>query len=291
MKPVIKWTALALAVCLPLSAQAHRAWMLPSATVLSGEEPWITVDAAVSNDLFYFEHVPMRLKGIGEAAQAPAGGPPGMRGRPVPELQVIAPDGSKVAVQNGAIGRYRSTFDVQLSQKGTYKLAVANNGLFASWKENGQMRRWMGTPESFAKDVPAKAEGLKVSQTSNRMEVFVTSGAPSTDVLAPSGHGLELKPVTHPNDLFAGEAAEFVFLLDGKPAADVEISVIPGGNRYRDQLGEIKATTDKAGKASITWPEAGMYWLEAELTTDKGVSKPATERRASYSATLEVLAP
>ena len=92
MKPVIKWTTLALAVCLPLSAQAHRAWMLPSATVLSGEEPWITVDAAVSNDLFYFEHVPMRLKGIGEAAQAPAGGPPGMR-RPVPELQIIAPDG------------------------------------------------------------------------------------------------------------------------------------------------------------------------------------------------------
>ena len=81
MKPVIKWTTLALAVCLPLSAQAHRAWMLPSATVLSGEEPWITVDAAVSNDLFYFEHVPMRLKGIGEAAQAPAGGPPACAGR------------------------------------------------------------------------------------------------------------------------------------------------------------------------------------------------------------------
>ena len=67
--------------------------------------------------------------------------------------------------------------------------------------------------------------------------------------------------------------------------------MIPGGNRYRDQRGEIRTKTDKAGKASITWPEAGMYWLEAELTTDKGVSKPATERRASYSATLEVLAP
>ena len=172
-----------------------------------------------------------------------------------------------------------------------HDFSITNAGLFASWKENGQPRRWMGTAESFTKDVPAKAEGLKVSQTSNRMEVFVTSGAPSTEVLAPTGQGLELKPVTHPNDLFAGEAADFVFLLDGKPAADVEISVIPGGNRYRDELGEIKAKTDKDGKVSITWPEAGMYWMEAELTTDKGVSKPATERRASYSATLEVLAP
>ena len=67
--------------------------------------------------------------------------------------------------------------------------------------------------------------------------------------------------------------------------------MIPGGNRYRDQLGEINAKTDEQGKVSITWPEAGMYWLEAELKTDKGVTQPATERRASYSATLEVLAP
>lgn len=290
MKPVIKWTALALAVCLPLSAQAHRGWMLPSATVLSGEEPWITVDAAVSNDLFYFEHVPMRLKGIGDEARAAAGGPPSMRARPAAELHIFAPDGSKVAPQNGAIGRYRSTFDVPLSQKGTYKLAVANSGLFASWKENGETRRWMGQAESFAKEVPAKAEGLRVSQNDSRMEVFVTSGAPTTSVLEPSNQGLELKPVTHPNDLFAGEAAEFVFLLDGRPAANVEISVIPGGNRYRDELGAIRTRTDAAGKASITWPEAGMYWLQAELTSDQGVSKPATERRASYSATLEVLA-
>ncbi|WP_404437712.1 DUF4198 domain-containing protein [Stutzerimonas chloritidismutans] len=290
MKPVIKWTALALAICLPLSAQAHRAWMLPSATVLSGEDPWITVDAAVSNDLFYFEHFPLRLQGIGEVDQAPAGGPPGMRPRPAAQLQVIAPDGTQVQPENGSIGRYRSTFDVHLTQKGTYKLAVANSGLFASWKENGETRRWMGNAQTFATDVPDKAEALKVTQNSSRMEVFATSGAPTKTVLVPTGEGLELAPVTHPNDLYAGEAAEFVFLLDGKPAADVEISVIPGGNRYRDELGEIKATTDEDGKVSITWPTPGMYWLEAELTSDKGVSKPASQRRDSYSATLEVLA-
>ena len=48
----------------PVAANAHRQWMLPSATVLSGNNPWITVDAAVSNDLFYFDHNPMRLEGI-----------------------------------------------------------------------------------------------------------------------------------------------------------------------------------------------------------------------------------
>lgn len=287
MNPIVKWTALTLAVCLPLSAQAHRAWMLPSATVLSGEDPWITVDAAISNDLFYFEHFPMRLQDIGDISTQPAG----QRARQPAVLKVMAPDGSEVKTQNGAIGRYRTTFDVHLQQKGTYKLAVANQGLFASWKENGETKRWMGKPEDFAKQVPAKADELKVSQNNSRMEVFVTSGAPTETVLKPTGQGLELSPLTHPNDLFAGEAADFVMLLDGKPAAGVEVSVIPGGNRYRDDLGEIRTSTDAKGKFSVTWPTAGMYWLEAELKTDKNVTAPASERRASYSATLEVLAP
>src|SRR5690606_28322214 len=34
MNRMLKWTALTLAVTLPLTAKAHRAWMLPSATVL-----------------------------------------------------------------------------------------------------------------------------------------------------------------------------------------------------------------------------------------------------------------
>lgn len=311
MKPVLKWTALALAVCLPLSAQAHRAWMLPSATVLSGEDPWVTVDAAVSNDLFYFEHFPLQLEGIGKplpmpargpAAQAgadakPAAGPQGgqpaqppMR-RPANKLLVLAPDGSEVKAENGSVGRYRSTFDVHLTEKGTYKLAVANAGLMATWKEGEERRRWMGKAEDLHKAIPTDARELRVTQSSSRMETFVTAGKPSDVVLKPTNQGLELVPITHPNDLFAGEAAEFAFLIDGKPARDLEITVIPGGNRYRDETGEIKAKTDAQGKVAITWPNAGMYWLEAELTSKEGVAKPATERRAVYSATLEVLAP
>ena len=148
----------------------------------------------------------------------------------------------------------------------------------------------MGSADALAKDIPAAAEDLQISQTSSRMEVFVTSGKTTDTVLATTGKGLELQPVTHPNDLFAGEAAEFILLLDGKPAADVAVSVIPGGNRYRDQLGEIALKSDAQGRISITWPEAGMYWLEAELESDQAQA-PATRRRASYSATLEVLAP
>lgn len=310
-KPLFKWAALALAVCLPLSAQAHRAWMLPSATVLSGEDPWVTVDAAVSNDLFYFEHFPLQLEGVGKPLQMPARDPaaqvggagkpaaaaqgdqpaqPPMR-RPANKLLVLAPDGSEVKAENGSVGRYRSTFDVHLTQKGTYKLAVASGGLMATWKEGEEQRRWMGKAEELQKAIPADARELRVIRSDRRMETFVTAGKPTDKVLEPTRQGLELVPVTHPNDLFAGEAAEFAFLIDGKPARDVEITVIPGGNRYRDETGEIKARTDAQGKVAITWPSAGLYWLEAELSSKEGLAKPVTERRSVYSATLEVLAP
>ena len=120
-----KWLVLALCVGLPLSAQAHRAWLLPSATVLSGDgDLWVTVDAAVSNDLFYFEHQPMRIANIGTRPETT-----GARGGPGAQLDITAPDGSKIEAQNGSTGRYRSTFDVPLKQKGTYKLSLINEGV------------------------------------------------------------------------------------------------------------------------------------------------------------------
>lgn len=286
MNKVLKYTLVATAICLALPAQAHRAWLLPSATVLSGEEPWITVDAAVSNDLFYFEHFPLRLAGIGEAAAETET----QNGRAPSPLLISAPDGTLVEGLNGKTGRYRTTFDVHLTQKGTYKLAVASGRHMATYTNKGERARWMGELKDLQANLPASVEDLEVTQGNSRMEVFVTSGNLSDSVFQLTGKGLELTPITHPNDLYAGETAEFAFSLDGKPAANMKVTIIPGGNRYRDELGEMTMQTDANGRIDITWPSAGMYWLEAEYDTKEGVTPPVTRRRASYSATLEVLA-
>jgi len=261
----IKLAALALALCLPLQAQAHRTWMLPSATVLSGADAWVTVDAAVSNDLFYFEHVPMRLDG----------------------LRITGPDGNAVEAENRNTGKYRSTFDLPLKQPGTYRLAIVNEGLFARYKLNGEDKRWRGTPERI-KEIPAEAQELRLTQAQGRLETYVTLGAPNDKALAPTGKGLELVPVTHPNDLVAGEAARFKLLLDGAPAADVEVEVVPGGIRYRDKLNDMTVKTDQHGVFSVIWPAPGMYWLSASVEDDK-TTIPNARRRASYTVTLEVL--
>jgi uncharacterized GH25 family protein len=266
MNRMIKIATLTVAACVPFMAQAHKAWLLPSSTV-STVDQWITVDAAVSNDLFYFNHVPLRIE----------------------SLQITAPNGTVVQPENIATGKYRTTLDLHLAQSGTYRLANVNSGLFASYEENGATKRWRGTAEKFATEVPANAKNLQVSQSAGRVETFVTAGKPTTDALKPTNVGLELVPVTHPNDLYAGEAAKFGLLLDGKPAANLAVTIVAGGTRYRDAQKEIKATTDAAGQFSVTWPEPGMYWLETGLQDTQTSVKQATQRRVSYVATFEVL--
>lgn len=300
MKTFTKLGLLTLATCLSFSAHAHRAWMLPSATILSGDAPWVTVDAAVSNDIFYFEHFPLQIEGVGEPFIRPDARPPATAdGKPAPQpmqrpranLQIQRPDGSLAQPQFGNSGRYRSTFDVELDQKGTWKLAIANQGLFASYELDGERKRWSGKLEDVNAAIPAKADKLQVTRSSSRMEVFITSGAPSEQVLKSTGKGLELAPVTHPNDLVQGEAARFVFLLDGEPAANVKVTLIREGIRYRDNLDEIELVTNARGEFSVDWPQAGMYWMEAVSSMPVKDDSPVTQRRDSYTATLEVMAP
>lgn len=262
---LVRGAALLAAVLLPVGAQAHKAWLLPSQTVLS-QKGFITVDAAVSNDLFYFNHNPLRID----------------------DLTVTAPDGSKVKVQNEARGKYRTTFDLDLQQEGTYRIATGGDTITARWEENGEGKRWRGAHAQLAANVPKDAHRLEVTHNQRRIETFVTVGKPSAK-LAPSGQGLELVPVTHPNDLYAGETATFQLMLDGKPAAGVSIEIVPGGSRYRDSLDDIKVTSDAGGRFQVSWPAAGMYWLEAVAPASKSPLAGVGERSASYIGTFEVL--
>ncbi|KQM67753.1 nickel uptake transporter family protein [Sphingomonas sp. Leaf17] len=279
MKPfAVRLIAAAALLAVPAIASAHRMWMLPSGTVFSGTDAWVTIDAAVSNDLFFFDHQPMRLDGV----------------------KVWQPDGTPGALQNGATGRYRSVFDVQLDKPGTWKIGAQMSGVMGSFTVDGVEKRVGGrggpprpgqpAPLTVA-DIPANATNVKLTETSSRNEVFVTAGAPTTTVLTPTGKGLEFAPVTHPDELVAGEAARFRFLIDGQPAAGLTVTVIPGGKRYRNDEGAMTLKTGADGGFSVTWPTAGMYWLNATATDAKTTTPRATERRMNYVTTLEVLTP
>lgn len=278
MKPIVlRLMAAAALLSVPAALSAHRMWLLPSATVFSGTDGWVTVDAAVSNDLFFFDHQPLRLDG----------------------MKVWQPDGSEGALQNGSTGRYRSVFDVKLDKPGTWKIGTQMSAVMGSFKVDGVEKRLgrRGPPQPNAPapltvaDIPANATDVKVTEVTGRNEIFVTAGAPTTTVFKTTGKGLEFAPVTHPDELVAGETARFRFLVDGKPTAGIKVTVIPGGKRYRNDEGARELTTGADGVLSVDWPTAGMYWLSATLTDAKATSPRATERRMSYVTTLEVLTP
>lgn len=258
---------LALLLAVPGLAQAHKFWLLPSSTVLSGEDHWITVDAARSNAMFIFNHSGMGLEG----------------------LQVHAPGGGTVEPANVHEMELRSVFDVRIEQEGTYKLALVDDYLSGHYELDGERKRWFGTADQVGSDIPEAAEDVRIAQRHNRAETFVTAGAPSRDVLEPTDRGLEMVPKTHPNDLYAGEAARFRFLLDGEPAENLEVTVIPGGVRYRNDPDKMQVTTNAEGIVELTWPHPGMYYLEASASDQKTGTDQADQRRLTYVATLEVL--
>lgn len=264
-----RWAVAALCALVPLSASAHKAFLLPSTTVLSdGGEAWVTFDAAASNDLFYFNH----------------------RGMPVEQVVVTTPDGSQATAENVHAGKFRGSFDLHLVKPGTYRVAIPTDGLSATWVDaKGEKKRARGNAQALAKQIPEGAKDVEVTQFQNRIETFVTLGKPDTAALKPAGRGLELVPVTHPNDLFAGEPATFRFVLDGAPAKGLEVVVLAGGTRYRNAQEEMPFVTDANGEFTVTWPAPGMYWLNTSFEGGKPTEAQAKSRRAGYSATLEVL--
>ncbi len=248
------------------AAYAARPWLLPSQTVLARSGGWVAFDAAQADDLFSVNQGSL----------------------PVDGLAIETPDGKPIAAQNVAASRSRSTFDLELRQPGTYRVTIGEDVVMARWEEEGKPKRWRGAAAEMAAKVPANADKLQTEQVLRRIETFVTVGSP-TELKPGTGAGIELVPLQHPNDLYTGESAKLRFLLDGKPAADLEIEVIQGGTRYRDSPDAIVQKTDKNGEITIEWPAPGLYWIDAGIQDEKSSAPNVKKRRVSYNATLEVL--
>jgi hypothetical protein len=269
----VKQFAIAIALAgIACAAQAHRPWMLPTSTFIETErEAWVTIDGAVSEGLFDVDHMPLRMDG----------------------LMVTDPDGATAPAPAATVGKFRSSVDLKLPKNGTYRVTLGATNVMGSYKLNGEMKRFRATEQTADKEIPAGATEVKRTTMVQRQDTFVTVNKPSTGAFKPTGSGLELVPVTHPNELRAGEKATFRFQLDGKPLPNFPFSLIPGGVKYRGTLNEVRLSTDAKGEATFTLPAPNMYWLSAAYPANAprgpGAEGPADAKRWSYSATLEVL--
>lgn len=254
-------------------ANAHARWLVPSHTSLSGDKAhYVMIDASISNEIF-----------APDKAYRPA-----QKGAEYDDnlIMAIGPDGKPVSDKIRAYYLQRkNSAAVKLAGEGTYHITMSQEPrLMTFYKDaKGERGRVFGPKDS--KDIPADATDIKTTKSIATVDTFVSRNGTSKPTLL--GQGLEISGPTHPNDLFVGEEARFQLLKDGKPAANIELAILKGDTRYRNERGEVKVTTDKNGFFTNTWQHPGLYLIEASVSegsTEKGIDSV----RYSLFTTLDV---
>lgn len=243
----------------PGAALAHMPYMLPNMFDLT-ERDHVTVQASFAEDAFVPEVV---MKSEAFHTLGPAGATP---------------------IANVTYLRDLTVFEAPVPAKGTYKISSGER-----FGRKGKMYR---APDgqwviSEGKDRPAGAELVDV-QSMTLAEVYVSRGAPTREALAITGKGLELKPVTHPSEIFAEQPASFELLFEGKPVQGASVEVYRSAGVYDGKKkldGQIK--TDAAGRFSMTPPDAGTYLALIRHRTAAPAGAETPYRSYSYTLTFE----
>lgn len=140
-----------------------------------------------------------------------------------------------------------------------------------------------------ADQVPANTQTF---ETKNNIiaESFVTKAKPSP-IPTVTNKGFEVKFVTHPNELFAGESLRGQILMNGKPVPNLEIDVFKGANAYETSASREQphVKTNTKGEFEVKFEKTGIYLISTvypEANPDN-TKKPASEIY-TYGLTVEV---
>jgi hypothetical protein len=240
-------------------ASAHMPYLLPGVFTLGGRANHVTLQSAFTEDPFIAEVV---LKSDFFFAKDPAGA----------ETPIATPtylrDLAVLEAATPAEGTYRFSTGPRQGRKGKmYKDAKGE---------------WLMVGEE-AEGAPAGAQLVDVASITTA-EAYVTKGKPSAAALEAKGVGLELKPISHPSDIGAGQAAKFQLLFDGKPLAGALIRLYRAAGVFdgKKVAGEAKTAAD--GTFSLTAPDAGLYMTIVRHRTASPAGAETPYR--SYTHTL-----
>ncbi|MBX2859041.1 MAG: DUF4198 domain-containing protein [Cellvibrionaceae bacterium] len=283
---MIKLVIFALSLTFSCFTFAHGRWLVPSHTVVSGDQAaFVSLDMSISNDVFHADKPyggvpPQTAKNGGVKSLAnPSKAQPFMAGiAQSTQLWLSYPDGSQTndtPIVN--LGR-KSAAAVKLQQNGTYRFDVKQDPIYYTvyTQEGGKRGRVFGIDERATANLPQGAKLAYKVKLINWVHAYVTRNETSQTHAKANNRGLELIFKTHPNDLFVGEALHFTALFEGKPLQDSEIKITRGNTRYRNKRQLQTLRTDTKGQAQIIWQQAGMYVLE--LAAEKQVKGEAYDK-------------
>lgn len=256
----IGWLAAVAAVAVPGVALAHMPYLLPN-MFDAGDRDHVTVQGGFAEDAFVPEVV---MKSDAFHVRGPGGSTPIASPTYLRDLTVF-----EAALP--AKGTYRISSGERFGRKG--KMYKAADGQWTMGGEGGR--------------TPAGVTLVEV-QSMTLADVYVTRGAPTAEALAPTGKGLELKPITHPSEIYAKAPARFELLFEGKPVAGANVEVFRAAGLYDGKKVAAQAKTDAAGGFSITPPDAGTYLALIRHRTAAPAGAETPYRSYSYTLTFEV---
>ncbi|MGF6416875.1 putative GH25 family protein [Stenotrophomonas sp. AN71] len=255
--------ALALAVSLP--ASAHTPYLVPS-NVAPRAGQTIALDASFAETFF-----------VPEAAFDGS------------QFTVTGPDGAEAPLPSQVM-KTRTVAEYTLpAGTGTYRISTGPRlgALFRTWEQNGKRE----SSRDPAVKIPAGAKVISDFQSLTQAVSYVTVGNPDRTALAPRNKGLELVPVTHPNDLYVGEAFDFIVQYDGKPLTDqaVEITEAVWGSDRTPQVANLKS--DATGHVRLPLSTAGTWIALTRYRTVAPAGAPVAEYSNSVTLSFRVLNP
>ncbi|WP_027014334.1 DUF4198 domain-containing protein [Comamonas composti] len=254
---------LLLAAC--FSAQAHTPYLLPTSFEA---QP----GATVSMDAGFTEKFFLSDVAFGDT-----------------RFTLTAPDGSVSPIGDVRQFRTRTVAEQKLPQeKGTYRISTGPRlgAIFRSWERAGKVE----VARDPATPVPEGAKLLSHYQSLSVSEAYITAGSPTRAALKASGEGLEIVPVTHPSDLFAGEAFEFLVHYQGQPLADQKVEIFRSPMDMASQHSVERLQTDARGRIAYTPAKPGVYLALVRYRSDAPAGAKAPQYGNNYTLTFRVLA-
>ncbi|KQS03855.1 hypothetical protein ASG11_06020 [Sphingomonas sp. Leaf357] len=248
--------AVAVTIASALSpAMGHMPYVLPSAFEAARDR--ITIEASFGEDAFRPEIA--------------------MKDAP---FEVTRPDGKTVPLAAPTLASDLTVVEASLPVEGLYRVSSGQRlGRVGKMYRTGNV--WTIVGEGAAP--PAGATFVDV-RSATIADAYVLRGKPgASGALTVRGKALEIHPLGDPASYSPGAPAAFEILYDGKPLAGEAVTLFREAGVYDGRKQAGTATTDEAGRITLTPPDAGRYLLLARHRTATPAGRDAY---TSFTATL-----